>query len=254
MTTDAVRTRWAAGEPAFALWVVMDGVGAAAAAAAAGPDAVVVDLQHGRDTIQDLLHLVAAIETTPAMTFVRASWNDPPELMRALDLGARGVICPMVGSGAEADAFVRACRYPPAGTRSYAPIHAGFGTGRQQTEAAEAAILLFAMIETAEGLAAVDEIASTPGLDGLYVGPADLSLATGLESFADLTDPELLKLLDSIVEAAERHGIVPGIHAPAPARAAEMAARGFRFISCAADEDLLRSGAADALRVARATR
>ena len=254
MTTDAVRTRWAAGEPAFALWLLLEGAGAAATAAAAGPDAVVVDLQHGRATIQDLPHVLAAIEPTEAVPFVRASWNDPAELMRVLDLGARGVICPMVGSRAEAEAFVVACRYPPAGTRSYGPIRATFGAGREQTEAAEASILLFAMIETADGLAAVDEIAATPGLDGLFVGPADLSLATGLETFADLTDPELLKLLDPIVEAADRHGIVAGVHAPAPPRAAEMAARGFRLVSCAVDEDLLGAGAADAVRVARATR
>ena len=122
--------------------------------------------------------------------------------MRALDLGVRGVICPMVGSRAEAEAFVGACRYPPAGTRSYGPIHGAFGQGREQTSAADAAVLLFAMIETADGLANVDEIAATPGLDGLFVGPADLSLAMGLDTFADLTDPVLLGMLDTIVEAA----------------------------------------------------
>ncbi|HEX5937367.1 MAG TPA: aldolase/citrate lyase family protein [Actinomycetota bacterium] len=254
MTMDAVRTRWAAGEPAFALWLTLDGAGAAATAAAAGPDAVVVDLQHGHATIQDFPHLLAAIEPTPAMPFVRASANDPAELMRALDLGARGVICPMVGSQAEAEAFVGACRYPPAGTRSYGPIHAAFGRGREQTESAESAVLLFAMIETADGLAAADEIAATPGLDALFVGPADLSLATGLEKLADLTDPDLLKLLGTIVEIADRHGIVAGVHAPAPPRAAEMAARGFRFVSCAVDDDLLATAAAEAVRAARDTR
>ena len=251
MTTDAVRTRWAAGEPAFAAWLTLESPAVAAIAATAGYDAVVVDLQHGHATINDLPHLLAAIEPAPAMPFVRSSWNDPAELMRALDLGVRGVICPMIGSRAEAEAFVGACRYPPAGTRSYGPIHGAFGRGREQTEAAEAAVLLFAMIETAEGLAAIDEIAATPGLDGLFVGPADLSLATGLGSFADLTDPELLKLLDGLLEAADRHGVAAGIHAPDPARAAEMAARGFRLVSCAVDEDLLRRAAAEAVRAAR---
>ena len=173
--------------------------------------------------------------------------------MRALDLGARGVICPMVGTREEAEAFVRACRYPPAGIRSYGPIHAAFGQGRDHTSAAEAAVLLFAMIETADGLANVDEIAATPGLDGLFVGPADLSLATGLDSFADLTDPALLDTLDRIVDAANRHGVMPGIHAPASPRAKEMAARGFRFISCAVDADLLRAAAVEALRATRAS-
>ena len=222
----------------------------AAIAATAGYDAVVVDLQHGHATINDLPHLLAAIEPAPAMPFVRSSWNDPAELMRALDLGVRGAICPMIGSRAEAEAFVGACRYPPAGTRSYGPIHGAFGRGREQTEAAEAAVLLFAMIETAEGLAAIDEIAATPGLDGLFVGPADLSLATGLGSFADITDPELLKLLDGLWRrrSPRRRSRDPRAD---PARAAEMAARGFRLVSCAVDEDLLRRAAAEAVRAAR---
>jgi 4-hydroxy-2-oxoheptanedioate aldolase len=171
--------------------------------------------------------------------------------MRALDLGVRGVICPMVGSRTEAEAFVAACRYPPAGTRSYGPLHAAFGQGREQTSAADAAVLLFAMIETADGLANIDAIAATPGLDGLFVGPADLSLAMGLETFADLTDPALLATLDKIVDTATSYGIEPGVHAPSPARAAEMAARGFRFVSCAVDADLLGEAATTALRATR---
>jgi len=248
---DPVRARWSAGEPAFAAWLTLESPAVAEITATAGFDAVVVDLQHGHATLETLPHLLAAIERTPATPFIRASWNAPAELMRALDLGARGVICPMVGSRAETEAFVAACRYPPAGTRSYGPINGAFGQGRDQTGAADAAVLLFAMIETSDGLANIDEIAATPGLDGLFVGPADLSLATGLEPFADLTGPALLKTLDTIVETASSHGIEPGIHAPSPARAAEMAARGFRFISCAVDADLLRAAAIDALRTTR---
>ena len=202
-----------------------------------------VDLQHGHATLESLPHLLAAIEPTQAMPFVRAAWNHPADLMRALDLGARGVICPMVGSRAEAEAFVAACRYPPEGIRSYGPIHAAFGRGREQTTAANDAILLFAMIETADGFANLEEIASTPGLDGLFVGPADLSLGLGLDTFADLTDPALLTALDAIVAAADGHGLVPAIHAPSPPSAAAMADRGFRFVSSAVDEDLLRSAA-----------
>ena len=174
--------------------------------------------------------------------------------MRALDLGVHGVICPMIGSRAEAESFVAACRYPPAGTRSYGPIHAAFGRGLEHTKAAEDAILLFAMIETADGLEHLDEIASTPGLDGLFVGPADLSLGMGLDTFADFTDPALLAALDSIVAAADEHGLTPGIHAPSPTNAAAMAERGFRFVSCAVDEDLLLGAAESALKTRAAPR
>ena len=188
MTTDPVRDRWAAGDTAFAAWLTLESPASAATVAAAGFDAVVVDLQHGHATIAGLPQLLAAITRTPALPFVRAAWHHPADLMRALDLGVRGVICPMIGSQAEAEAFVAACRYPPVGTRSYGPIQAAFGRGLEQTKAAEDAILLFAMIETADGFANLDEIASTPGLDGLFVGPADLSLGMGLDTFADFAD------------------------------------------------------------------
>ena len=251
MTTDGIRGRWSAGEIAWAGWLVSDSPAAAGALANAGFDAVVTDLQHGSATLNELRGIVAAIEGTPAVPFARTAWNDPAELMRVLDLGVRGVICPMVGSRREAEAFVRACRYPPDGTRSYGPIHAPFGAGYEQARTANEQVLLFAMIETADGLANLDEIAATAGLDGLFVGPADLSLALGLSSCANLADPELVKYLDDIRDAAERHGLVPGIHAPVVEHAAEMAARGFRFVSCAVDIDLLGEGAAAALRAVR---
>ena len=254
MTTDPVRARWAAGETAFAAWLTFDSPAAASVLASAGFDAVVVDLQHGHATLESLPHLLATIHQTESLPFVRAAWNHPADLMRALDLGARGLICPMVGSRGEAEAFVAACRYPTVGIRSYGPIHAAFGRGPEQTAAANEGVLLFAMIETADGFANLDEIAATPGLDGLFVGPADLSLGLGLASFADLTDPALLTALDTIVAAADGRGLVPGIHAPSPSGAAAMVERGFRFVSSAVDEDLLREAAESAVRGARETR
>jgi 4-hydroxy-2-oxoheptanedioate aldolase len=146
---------------------------------------------------------------------------------------------------------VAACRYPPAGIGSYGPLHGAFGRGHEQTTAANDAVLLFAMIETADGYANLEEIAATPGLDGLFVGPADLSLGLGLDTFADFADPALLKALDAIIAAATAHGLVPGIHAPSPADAAAMSGRGFRFVSSAVDEDLLREAAEAALRATR---
>ena len=251
MTTDPVRARGAAGETAFAAWLTLDSPAAATAVASTGFDAVVVDLQHGRATLDSLPQLLAAIQHTQALPFVRAAWNHPADLMRALDLGARGVICPMVDSRAEAEMFVAACRYPPAGIRSYGPIHAAFGQGHEQTTAANDAVFLFAMIETTDGFANVEEIAATPSLDGLFVGPADLSLGIGLDTFAELSDPVLLTALDAIVAAATAHGLIPGIHAPSPSSAAAMADRGFRFVSGAVDVDLLRDAAEAALRATR---
>jgi 4-hydroxy-2-oxoheptanedioate aldolase len=171
--------------------------------------------------------------------------------MRALDLGVRGVIAPMVNSAAEAEALARACRYPPRGIRSYGAVRAAFGAGREQTERANGEVLVFAQIETAEGLAAVAEICAVDGLDGLYVGPADLSLSLGLGSFADLADPRPLEALDAILGAARDHGVVPGIHAPSGDAALAMARRGFAFVGSAGDAAALSTalgGSTDGLR------
>ena len=199
---DPVRERWAAGEVALNAWLSLEGASSASLVSAAGFDAATVDLQHGAASLETLSPIVAAIASSGALPLARVPWNDPAGLMRGLDLGVRGVICPMVDSADEARAFVRACRYPPDGARSYGPIRSAFGTGREHTDAANQAVLLFAQIETAAGLSGVEEICATPGLDGVYVGPADLSLTLGLETFADLSDARLLEALDRILAAA----------------------------------------------------
>ena len=250
--SDPVRDRWAAGEVALNAWSTFGGSSAATVLAAAGFDAVTVDLQHGEHTLERLGEVVGEIERAGAVPFVRLGWNDPAGVMRALDLGARGLICPMVDTADDAAAFVRFCRYPPLGARSYGPVRSAFGTGREQADAANAAILAFAQIETAQGWADVEAICATPGLDGVYVGPADLSLALGLEGFADLGSRDLLEALDRVVVAASRHAIVPGIHAPSIERAVEMARRGFRFVGAAGDTELLRGGAAESIERTRA--
>ena len=251
VTDDLVRARWLAGQPALAAWLLLESPTSAEVLGAAGFDAVVVDLQHGSATLDSLPHLARAIDATPAVPFVRTAANDPPELMRVLDLGIKGVVCPMIGSREEAEAFVQACRYPPAGARSYGPIRGAYGTGPDQTGRANAEIILFAMIETAEGLANVEAIASTPGLDGLFVGPTDLGMSLGLDRPGDLTDPALLVPVDTVLEAAVNADRYGAIHAPDPPRAAEMAARGFRFVSCAVDAELLRDAAGAALGTVR---
>jgi 4-hydroxy-2-oxoheptanedioate aldolase len=249
---DPVRDRWSEGGVALNAWSTFGGASAPAVLASAGFDAVTVDLQHGEHTLERLGEVVGAIEDEGAVPFVRIGWNDPATVMRTLDLGARGVICPMVDTAEDAAAFVRYCRYPPIGARSYGPIRSAFGTGREQTDAANRAVLAFAQIETAQGWANVEAICATPGLDGIYVGPADLSLSLGFESFADLGARDMLDALDRAVAAASAGGMVPGVHAPSLERAAEMARRGFRFVGATGDAELLRAGAVHNLERTRA--
>lgn len=250
--TDPVRRRWAAGEVAFNAWSTFPGVASASILADAGFDAVTVDLQHGEHTAAGLGEAIEAIERAAAVAFVRLPWNDPASIMRVLDLGAGGLICPMVNSAEEAEAFVRYCRYPPFGRRSYGPVRSAFGTAREQTEAANAAVLAFAQIETAEGWANVEAICATEGLDGVYVGPADLSLTLGFDGFADLAAAEMQDALARIVASASSAGIVPGIHSPTADQAIEMARGGFRFVGAAGDRELLGSSGAQSLARIRA--
>ena len=237
---------------AFNAWSTFPGVVSPTILANAGFDAVTVDLQHGETTAAGLGEAVEAIERAGAVPFVRLPWNDPASIMRALDLGARGLICPMVNSAEEAEAFVRFCRYPPLGARSYGPVRSAFGTAREQTEAANAAVLAFAQIETAEGFANVEAICKTNGLDGVYVGPADLSLTLGFEGFADLGASEMRVALGRIVDAANAARVVPGIHSPTADQAIEMARAGFRFVGAAGDRELLASSGAETLERVRA--
>ena len=247
---DRLRETWARDQPVLNAWLMLDGVVAAASVAGAGFDSVTLDLQHGAGSLERAGQVFAGVEAH-AVPLARPRWNDAGEIMRLLDLGARGIVCPMVSSRAEAERLVAACRYPPAGARSYGPVRGAFGPGAEHVRLGEAETLVFAMIETAAGLENVTDIAATPGLDGVYVGPADLSLALGLTTFADLADPRLLEALDAVVDAARASGIVPGAHAPSPERSARMVERGFRFVSPAVDADLLTASGTAAVAAVR---
>ena len=111
----------------------------------------------------------------------RVNWNEPGQIMKILDAGCYGIICPMVSNRKEAEKFIQACQYPPNGYRSFGPIRASIYGGSDYAKHADKEILKLAMIETKEALEKLDEILDTPNLDGIYIGPADLSLAVGEE-------------------------------------------------------------------------
>ena len=177
MRANRLRELWNAGKPVINGWCSMPGAFSAELMASMGWDALTIDTQHGVIGYAEMLAMLQAISTTAATPLVRVSWNQPGEIMRALDAGAYGVICPMINDAAECAAFVQACRYPPEGFRSFGPTRAVVYGGADYFAAANREMLTFAMIETAAGLANVEAIVATPGLDGVYIGPADLSLA-----------------------------------------------------------------------------
>ncbi|MDP1630436.1 MAG: aldolase/citrate lyase family protein [Caulobacter sp.] len=225
-------------------WSVIPGGFLAEVMASLGWDALTIDMQHGMIGQSDMLAMLQAISTTDLTPLVRLAANDPALIGQALDAGAMGVICPLVNSPEEAAAFVAACRYPPHGVRSSgatrAMIYAGFDYGAK----ADAQVLKFAMIETADALEQLEAIAATPGLDGLYVGPSDLSLALGGSQGFDKDEPAMLDTYSAIIDACRRHGLTAGIHTASPAFAARMAALGFRFITLVGDFNFILAGRA----------
>jgi 4-hydroxy-2-oxoheptanedioate aldolase len=170
-------------------------------------------------------------------------WNDPAIIMRALDAGAYAIIVPLINTAQEAAAAVAACRYPPVGMRSSGPLRAALYGGANYQAEANGEIVVLAMVETKEGLANLDAICATPGLDGVYIGPADLSYALGLPPRGDNPDPQHLETCDRIRETAHRHGVKACMHCASAAFAAGAIKRGFDLIMLTSDVACLTAGA-----------
>jgi 4-hydroxy-2-oxoheptanedioate aldolase len=241
-----LKTLWARNEVPINGWLTIPNAWTAEIMASSGYDAVTIDMQHGYMDFETAFAMLQAIGNTGAVPLVRLWWNDPALIMRVLDAGALGVICPLINSRAEAAAFVGACYYPPKGFRSYSPMRAALCYGEEYFQNANAQIVTFAMIETLQGLANVEDIAATPDLDGLYIGPADLSIALGLPPETEPSHPKFFEAVDRILEAAQAHDKIVCLHARTPEYAQRMLSKGFRFVTVGNDTNLL-SGAAKAI-------
>jgi len=251
MRANRLRELWAAGKPVIGGWCVMPGAFSAELMASMGWDAVTIDAQHGVIGYSEMLAMLQAISTTPATPLVRVAWNQPGEIMRALDAGAYGVICPMINDAAECAAFVQACRYPPQGYRSSGPTRAIVYGGSDYLAKANDEILAFAMIETAAGLANLDAIVATPGLDGIYIGPSDLSLGLGGPPGQDSDAPALMAAFDKILAAGKAAGVRVGVHTASVAYSQKMLQRGFDMVTVGADSRFLMSGRQEATEMRR---
>lgn len=242
---------WEEGKVALNGWLTIPSAWTAEVMAQAGYDALTIDLQHGLIDYQTALGMLQAISTTEVVPLVRTPWNEPSIIMRLLDAGAYGVICPMVNSRAEAEAFVQACRYPPAGNRSYGPTRAAVYSGGDYFSFADQTVLTLAMIETTQALEHVEDIAATPGLNGFYVGPVDLSISLGLSNKVDFGNPRLQDALERILEAARANHLATAIHTMSLENVAWLGQRGFQMLTPATDTILLDAAAKDVLAQAR---
>ena len=178
---------------------------------------------------------------------VRVPWNDPAIIMKSLDAGAYGIICPMINTRDECERFVGACRYAPAGYRSTGPVRASFYAGADYHDHADTTVLTFAMIETQQAVDNLDDICSVPGLDAVYIGPSDLSVSIGKGPGGDQRDPEVMERIDATLAATKRHGIKAGIHTMTAAYAREMVDRGFDLVTLSSDFRLMMASAANIL-------
>jgi 4-hydroxy-2-oxoheptanedioate aldolase len=244
-----LRAKWDAGEPTFGLWAAIPSSLTAELAAAAGYDYVCIDLQHGVSDERAMVSIFQATAAAGSTALVRVAWNEPWLIMRALDLGAAGVIVPLVGSAAEAARAVQACKYPPDGIRSYGPVRAELAVGSPAPAELAGAVLCFVMVETREALEHLDEIASTPGLDGIYIGPSDLSIALGLTLGAG--GQPLEDAIARVREASHAQGLIAGMHCTGGQAALARAAEGFQLVTVGVDSSLFKSAIARELADAR---
>ena len=251
MRENTLRAIWARGGAVVNGWLAIPSAFSAEVMAHQGFDSLTIDMQHGVVDYQVAVTMLQAIATTPVIPLARVPWNDPGRLMKILDAGVYGVICPMINTRAEAEALVAACKYPPRGYRSWGPVRASIYAGADYGDRANPDLLVMPMIETAEALKNLDEILSVPGVDAVYVGPSDLSLALGCKPRLDQTDPPVVEAQQRIVEACRRHGVVAGIHNNTAAYALTMIEAGYRFVTLASDARFLAARAGEEVTAVR---
>ena len=235
-------------------WMSIDSAYAAELVGSSGFDAVVIDCQHGMAGHAQMVAMLQALSHTAAVPLVRVSQNNLAEINRALDAGSYGIICPLVNSAAEAQAFGRACRYPldgMAGDRSFGPARGLLVGGADYPQHANAQMLALAMIETQWGLDAVDAIAAVPQIDGLFIGPSDLGIALGLGPGASYEHPVLADAIRCIQEAGRAAGKVTGIWCGSAEMARAMQAQGLQFVVPGHDAIWLKAEIARRLKVLR---
>jgi 4-hydroxy-2-oxoheptanedioate aldolase len=218
-----------------------------------GFPAVTLDSQHGLWDTAAIVTGIAAVRQGGAAPIVRVPVGDFALVSRALDFGAEGIIAPMINTQADARAFAAAAKYPPVGERSWGPHRAtmlgGIADQKDYLAEANALTVTFAMIETRTALANLDAIVATPGIDGLFLGPSDLSIALSEGRTLDPLSKDVDTEIDRIVAAAGKAGKIAGAYCHTAARAVALGKRGFRFLAVASDMGFLRAGAAAQLKV-----
>jgi 4-hydroxy-2-oxoheptanedioate aldolase len=252
MRENRLRSLWRSGAAAVNGWLTIASSFCAETMAHQGWDSLVIDVQHGIVDYQAMVGMLQAISTTDTVPLARVPWLEPGILMKTLDAGAYGVICPMVNTREDAQKLVAYTHYAPRGTRSFGPLRAQLYGGADYAQHANDTIVTFAMIETAQALDNLDDILSVEGLDAIYIGPADLSLALGCRPTFDDIDAKAEQAIDHVLERAKAHRVVAGVHTGSAEAALKRIAKGFQFVTVKSDARLMAEGAQQVLTRMRA--
>lgn len=228
---------------AVGAWLHLPGSASAELIGSVGFDFVCVDLQHGVIDDDAMLPMLQALAATGTPSLVRVPGNAPESICRALDRGADGVVVPLVGSAAEAAAAVAACHHPPRGNRSYGPVRAPWHPPKDP--------VCVVMIETMDGVAAVEEILAVEGVGAVLIGPSDLALAAGMPVTAQHGDAAYDDLVASIVRPCRAAGTPVGIFTASPDHAHRFRALGITFVAGPSEAVLLHAAAQEHLRRSR---
>jgi 4-hydroxy-2-oxoheptanedioate aldolase len=245
MRANKIRTIWKAGGAVVNGWLAIPSSFSAEVMAHQGWDSLTVDLQHGVTDYGSAVAMFTAISTTATVPIARVPWLDPGIIMKVLDAGSYGVICPMINSREDAEKFVHAAHYAPMGGRSFGPVRALLYAGADYPTNANETIVTIAQIETVKSLDNLDEILSVKGLDAVYIGPADLSLSLGCAPTFDDVDKPVAEAIDFILAKAKEHGVVACIHNGSTQAALKRIAKGFQLVTIGSDARLMAAGAQD---------
>src|SRR6201982_3844870 len=228
--TNNIKKLLAAGKPVMNGWLIIPSGYSAELMALAGYDSVTVDPQQGVQDSHSMVACFKARQAHPVTPMVRVTWNEPGNLGKALDSGAMGIICPMINTRKDAEAFVSACKYHPLGTRSNDPVRASFyGPPGSSQATANDETLCIALIETKTAIENLDAILDVEGLAGAYIGPSDLCFTYGLPPVLDVELPQILKIYDALIEKCAKKKVFAGIHTGSVAYATRAIGMGFQM-------------------------
>ena len=235
---------WKADRGVLNGWLSIPSTVTAEIAALQDYDSLTIDLQHGLVDYQAALSLMQTVHGHGQTVLARVPWNEPGIIMKLLDGGALGIICPMINTAEEAERFVGACQYAPRGYRSSGPTRAGL-IYPDYFKTANDTVVTLAMIETVQAVENLDGILATPNLTGVYVGPGDLAVSMGKPPALDHTDPEMVSVIHDVLKKVKAAGLKCGMHCLEPAYMAEAVRRGFDFVTLSSDVRLMTAAQAD---------